>query len=610
MGARDVDCGGVRAAPSPCRNPFRATLAPTFSPHRERPSMATTPADSADIPSSRPDSAVASDRDRLIAADRDGKKLGTYLRLSGPGWLQSAITLGGGSLAGSLFLGTLGGTSLLWLQLVAIAMGVVMLSAISYVTLTTGRRPFDAIAREINPALAWGWLGATAMANMIWCMPQFSLAYDAIDRNLVPMATGSELGDTWLPKTIVTVLLLAAAAFVVSLNLRKGSAAKFFDITLKALIGLVVICFFGVVVLLSLRGEVSFGGVLAGFIPDLSLWFRPAGELRGLIDGLPADAAAYWADRVVGQQRDVMIASAATAVGINMTFLLPYSMLDRGWDKPFRGLARFDLATGMAIPYVLVTSCVVIAAATSFHGRADEALLSDDPGRIVQSPLYEPVAAMINARAGGDGADLMRLADAPEAERRVAAALVKRDAFQLSTTLSPLLGDGPSRLIFGMGVFGMGFSTIIILMLINGYVAREMVGDPDGVRPFAIGALVAGLAGASWIVLWRGGAKFWLPIITSSFGMMLLPIAYVTFALMMNSRRILGDERPTGTARLIWNVAMGVSVFGAVVAAAFAIYGQSQKSAGAAVAIGVIAVGFVATVAITALSRRASTAAT
>ena len=67
-----------------------------------------------------------------------GATLGTYIKLSGPGWLQSAITLGGGSLAGSLFLGILGGTSMLWLQLVAIIMGVIMLSAISYITLSTG----------------------------------------------------------------------------------------------------------------------------------------------------------------------------------------------------------------------------------------------------------------------------------------------------------------------------------------------------------------------------------------------------------------------------------------------------------------------------------------
>ncbi len=72
-----------------------------------------------------------------------------------------------------------------------------------------------------------------------------------------------------------------------------------------------------------------------------------------------------------------------------MTFLLPYSMIARGWDRPFRGLARFDLITAMAIPFILVTSCIVIASAYAFHGRADEAMLSDDPAIVMQSRMFQ-----------------------------------------------------------------------------------------------------------------------------------------------------------------------------------------------------------------------------
>ena len=101
--------------------------------------------------------------------------------------------------------------------------------------------------------------------------------------------------------------------------------------------------------------------------------------------------------------------------------------------------------------------------------------------------------------------------------------------------------------------------------------------------------------------LWSGGAEFWLPIITSSFGMMLLPVAYITFFLMMNSKRILGDEKPTGARMMIWNILMGIAVIGAVVAAYAAIKGQMGKSTGAAILIWtvlvvygiLIAVGFV-----------------
>ena len=50
---------------------------------------------------------VRADEQLLLAARKrgTGATLRAFLRLSGPGWLQSAITLGGGSLASALYLG-------------------------------------------------------------------------------------------------------------------------------------------------------------------------------------------------------------------------------------------------------------------------------------------------------------------------------------------------------------------------------------------------------------------------------------------------------------------------------------------------------------------------
>ena len=122
---------------------------------------------SSDSTSSPLDPKVAADRQLLMDAEARGAsaRLRAMVRLSGPGWLQSAITLGGGSLTGALFLGVLGGYNMLWIQLVAIVLGVIMLSAISYVTLTTGKRPFQAINEHINPALGWSWALATCTAR-------------------------------------------------------------------------------------------------------------------------------------------------------------------------------------------------------------------------------------------------------------------------------------------------------------------------------------------------------------------------------------------------------------------------------------------------------------
>ncbi len=567
------------------------------------------------------DQQIQRNREMILTAKKKGTgaTIGAYTKLSGPGWLQSAITLGGGSLSGALFLGVLGGTDMLWLQLVAIIMGVIMLSAISYVTLSTGKRPFPLINEHINPALGWGWLLATITANMIWCMPQFALCFEALEKNLIGFGNTDQYKDAVAAgdkmygyKIGISLVLLVIAGGMVYLSSQPGLAAKAFDWALKIMVAIVVLAFFGVVTILGTSGALDWGSILSGFIPDLSQWTQPAGRIAEFVDKLAPDVGNFWSERVVRSQRDVMIGAAATAVGINMTFLLPYSMLSRGWDKTFRGLARFDLSTGMAIPYVLVTSCVVIAAGSMFHGEMDEQLGSGDIAVMKQSPLYGKASQSLIARLEAldettkeltlEEKEVM-IAGLPNAEKRIAASLVKRNAFQLSKSLAPLLGERRANLVFGIGVLGMGFSSIIILMLINGYAFCEMLGKKQGGRLHVVGCLIAGAVGASWWLVWDGDAKMWLAILVSAFGMMLLPIAYTTFMLMMNSTKILGAEKPRGKSLLIWNVLMGFSVLGAIAAAVTAIYDKASHPIAGKVVISV-GVIFLAAIVATAINRQ------
>ena len=157
-------------------------------------------------------SQVEQDRQAILDAKQKGTlaTLMTYARLSGPGWLQGAITLGGGSLAGSLYLGVIGGYEMMWLQPLMMILGIVMLSAIGYVALSTGERPFDAINRHVNPVLGWGWAIAALMANLVWAMPQFSLGTAAIQQNLFPEQFGSDTG-----KYVAVGLLFGVSAMVI-----------------------------------------------------------------------------------------------------------------------------------------------------------------------------------------------------------------------------------------------------------------------------------------------------------------------------------------------------------------------------------------------------------
>jgi Mn2+/Fe2+ NRAMP family transporter len=533
---------------------------------------------------------IERDREAIIRSRGKGRValLGTFFRLSGPGWLQSAITLGGGSLASSLYLGVLVGFSFLWLQPLAMILGVIMLSAIGYVTLSTGMRPFRAINEHVNPVLGWGWIIACMMANIVWSMPQFALGTAAIQQNLLPGVVGVEaMGEPW-GKIIAGLSILAVAITFVMFYNAGGRGVKIFEIIVKMMVGMIVVCFFGVVVKLSIEGAMDWSKVRSGLIPDLGLLFRPADTFAPFIGAVGEKFQAFWETLIIRQQRDVMISAASTAVGINMTFLLPYSMLRKGWGKDFRGLAIFDLSTGLFIPFILVTGCVVMASASQFHAVAAEGFLGqvDTNGKMV-APAQNLVSGyndLMQSRLKyevGDGFEKLSIKDKaamveamPVADKKMAAMLVKRDAFNLADTLSPLTGKVFSRYMFGLGVLGMAISASTMLMLINGLVFCEMLNKPAKGWPQRIGCLMVSV-GVLGPFFWKG-AKLWLAIPTSVFAMVLLPIAYFTFYMLMNQRSLLGDKMPRGCKRVAWNVLMAIAAGSATFISVWTLWSKLQ----------------------------------
>ncbi|MFP6739077.1 MAG: divalent metal cation transporter, partial [Planctomycetota bacterium] len=378
-----------------------------------------------------------------------------------------------------------------------------------------------------------------------------------------------------------------------------------------------------VVVSMGFSGTgMTLGEILAGFIPDFSLFTEPAEKFRVALEAVAAEHQEFWRDRILTQQRDIMITAAGTAVGINMTFLLPYSMLKRRWSKDFRGLASFDLATGLFIPFVLATSCVVIASASQFHGEYDKGLVGEaemteqsaklaggyhggvdariknglsDEEKKAWDELKEKhgkLEAKLQAgRAKADPeleAELTALASqiaakrtaVPPAEKKIASMLVKRDAWQLAGSLDKLTGDGSgsSQLIFGIGVLGMALSTIIILMLINGFTICEMFNLPMSGMAYRVGSFLPGITGAlGFLFLWGDSeSRLALAIPTSVFGLCLLPLAYITFILLMNNRTVLGDNMLQGGKRMAMNIAMGVAFVAASIGAGFAIWSKTK----------------------------------
>jgi Mn2+/Fe2+ NRAMP family transporter len=530
-------------------------------------------------------------REQIIAAKEagTGATIRTYLKLSSAGWLQSAITLGGGSLAGSLYLGIIGGYEMMWLQPLMMIFGIVMLCAIARVTLCSGERPFGALNAHVSPVLGWGWVIATLLANLVWAMPQFSLGTAALRQNLGLFTFGGG-------EYVATFLLFIVSVAIVWLYDKGGRAYLAFDVLLKLMVGLVVVSFFVVVVLMSTSAEgLPWARIFVGFIPNPSLILQPAESLRAFVE--QSSAPAYWNEIVVSAQRDRMVAAAATAVGINMTFLLPYSMLKRGWDKEFTGMVKFDLGIGLFIPFLLATSCVVIAAATQFHASPEAGLIEyHQTAAESRAELPEKLLGAYTKNLDGviaAGGSETPYAEMPEADRILAATLIKRDAFDLANSLEKLAGKGAAQTLFGVGVVGMAISSIVILMLINGLAVCEMTGKPLSGMLYRVGWVLPGLTGAlGALFLWKHAA-FYLAVPTSRFGMVLLPIAYIGFFYLMNSRKVLGDSMPTGGSRVVWNVLMGIGVALALIGAAISILNDKSQIPGTAIYVRHIAMALV-----------------
>lgn len=516
-------------------------------------------------------------------------KMFAYLRLSGPAWVQSAITLGGGTLAGALYLGIIGGYSMLWVQPLAVALGVVILAAIAYVTLSIERSPFEAIRTEINPALAWLWLIASLVACGVWIIPQFALSYAVLSQNLLPnVIPNSNLS---LTKFVVTAVVFALIGGVTLRLGRDSRGLRIYENVLKVLIALVVLAFMVVVVkLASNDAGLPWTKILGGLVPDFSQFFNPIADYEIVLAQIADDAAReYWRAKLIDAQRLRIIGAASAAVGINMTFVLPFTLLRQNWGRAHRRFAIVDLGVGMIIPFVIATACLVVVSASLYHAKPFEGLLLDN-GMSAQIDEASPGAGAYKGLIAGRRGDsqLGAVAVAP-AERQIAAMLVNRDAAQLARSLDQLTNSPVvANSIFGFGVLAMGLSTISVLMLISSFAFQAAFPNLRKEHAHRLGVGL-GATGLLWPFVWQGDAQIFLAVSASALNYVMLPIAAIAFWLMMNSKRVLGDALPTGKARWVWNVLLGIST---LVIGSGALYTAASKKltiAGNVLPIGIIA---------------------
>ncbi len=419
-----------------------------------------------------------------------------YLKRTGPGLLQSAMTLGAGSAVASVVAGASFGYQLLWVQPVAMFLGVCMLAALGNVVLTTGERPYRAIGRELHPFIPLLWAVATIVASVIWHFPQYALAGGAA-RDLAEMAgvsvyvvkLGGPPGFTPAGYAVsfgVGFLILGISLFATWNYGSRGRGIRVYEWFLRAVIGLVIVAFATVVLATGVKWGELFRGLFTFHIP------RSPEGIQTLLGAIGA------------------------SVGINMTFLYGYSLLAKGWGPQHKALSRWDLAMCMFVPFVLVTSLIIIAMANTIYNPA----LGD--------------AVRTNLRA----------VDAAKA-------------------LGPVMGDNLGRIVFDLGFIGMTCGAISTQMVVCGFTLCEMLNLEYTVRRYRLFTLVpvVGLLGVATTT------PLWLPIVASAICFTMLPIAYITFLVMNNRRSYLGAAVGAGWKRVGFNVILALAVALSVIGA-------------------------------------------
>jgi manganese transport protein len=401
-----------------------------------------------------------------------------YMRRGGPGYLQSALTLGGGTASACILSGAAFRYELLWVAPLGMLLGGVVFAAIAHQTLSTGMRPFVAMRTFAGPFIAWGWAIGTVIASCVWHFAQYSLA------SAVLVDLG-EVAGWQLPRSGMGLLVLAWAIPTALSFGASGVVQRAFDRLMRWMVWAIVALFGVVAVRLGARDP---GAIAAGFLPSIP------GD-RGDVAALP-----------------VIISGLATAVGVNMTFLYPYTLLARGWTREHRELARTDIAFGMVLPYVFVTALmIIVAAGTLADGFTGTKIL--------------PVEA--------------------------------------AKTLGGLLGPVWGRVLFDLGLLGMLLTTITLHMVCSGLACAEMFGLRVGSRGYRLATLLPapGVLGS----LFWGSMSVWLAVPTSIIAGCLLPLAYFGFLKLQRSRDYLGADRPTGARLTAWTVALGVATLVPVV---------------------------------------------
>ena len=299
------------------------------------------------------------------------KRFMGYVKLSGPGFMNAAFTLGAGSFASSVTLGAAYGYDMLWIPLYSFAFGIFMLAlATRFVTGSEMNviEAQDKFHGKFFGSFATG-LVACFIASIVYTFGQYALGSDALTSLF-------QVVGLPIPKSISWIVLVAIS---VPLSMMYGSgenpkAVKFVENAMKVMIGIMLLVFGAVICVTGINLPAMVKGLL---IPKL-----PSG-MDGII---------------------MLIGSMTATIGVMDWVLFNNGMISRGYSEEHETLGRFDAFFGGLLPVTLILSFVSIAFAEAFSGKPGiptssgelcDALVGVIPSVWIQVGFYIGIIALV-----------------------------------------------------------------------------------------------------------------------------------------------------------------------------------------------------------------------
>jgi Mn2+/Fe2+ NRAMP family transporter len=499
---------------------------------------------------------------KLLEASREKNFFSTtvtFLKLEGPGWWLAGAAVSSGAMVGSIGLGAYLGLESLWIQSFSMLLGVLILCCISHITLGSQQSLFQLLRNEWNPTLAWWLAGSALITNFAWCMPQFRFGAEITGTFLLP-SLSSKGG-----KVLIAFVILVSAVVYSIMYERSGQRARLFHWTIKSVVFLICAISLLSLSLLFSDAAINFGDIFSGLVPTSSLLSQPAPTYLALIENA-GEMGSFWNDKICENQRSLILTTFSSTLGVNLLFAFPLLILGRGWERGHKGFASFNLWTTLFIPFFIFSTAMVILSSIAFHGKLEFAQ-ADTISPQQRDVLEERLAYEIGHL------DFEKLAPF-QVDYQIAQ--LSASEIQLSNLLSGQSVEGLiSRLVsissqpdliqtlLGLIVLLVCFSTILVLMMINGHLVCEVLGKPHKGASFQSGSLLLALSSIGPFI-WQEQSQ-WVADPTYFISLAMLPFALLSIFLILNSREILGRERPRGISgwMFICGNALAVLILGA-----------------------------------------------